>query len=67
MTQTTSQEWLSPDQLAEWLGVPVRSIYSWIHEGTVPRSHKIGRHRRFRRADVEAWLAERADNPVPAA
>ena len=67
MTHSPTTEWLSPDQLADWLGVPVRSIYSWLHEGTAPRSHKIGRHRRFRREDVEAWLEERADEPAPAA
>lgn len=61
-TITDTSEWLSPDQLASWLGVPTRTVYDWLQRDQAPRSYKIGRHRRFRRADVERWLAERASD-----
>ena len=67
MTKTTHAEWMSPDQFAKWLDVPVRTVYAWMHEGTAPRSYKVGRHRRFRRSDVERWLSDRVDTPQPAA
>jgi excisionase family DNA binding protein len=46
----------SPLQLAAWLGVPVATVYRWNYERTGPRFSKVGRHIRYRRADVEAWL-----------
>ena len=43
----------------ELLGVPVDTLYGWRHRGEGPRGYRIGRHVRYRRASVEAWLAER--------
>lgn len=54
---------LTPRQLAERLGVPVKTIYKWNSDGTGPRRMTIGRHVRYRLADVVAWERERyADN-----
>jgi len=52
---------LSPDDLAEYLAVPVKTVYNWRTEKKGPRGVKVGRHLRFRRADVEAWLEKNAD------
>ena len=46
------------DELAEWLGVPIQTIYDWRLSGRAPRAHKIGKHLRFALSDVEAWLEE---------
>lgn len=54
---------LSVQDLAERYGVPVPTVYAWIHKGTGPRSLKIGKYRRFRVEDVERWEAGRADGP----
>jgi excisionase family DNA binding protein len=51
-------EWLSPEELAEELGIPVGTIYQWRYRNVGPPVHKIGRHLRFRRSDVEAWLEQ---------
>jgi excisionase family DNA binding protein len=59
--KAVDREWLSPDELADWLGIPTNTIYQWRLRGLGPRGHKIGRHVRYRRADVEAWLAEQVD------
>jgi excisionase family DNA binding protein len=61
-----TREWLSPNDLASWLNLPVQTIYQWRYRGGGPPGHAVGRHVRYRLADVEAWLAERAD-PQPAA
>ncbi len=67
MAARTAQEWLGIEQLAEELGVPVRTVYSWRTKGLSPRGYKIGKHVRFRREDVESWLELQADSPRPAA
>ena len=51
---------LSVDDLAAYLDVPVKTIYAWRHRSTGPRGFRVGRHLRFRWADVEEWLAELA-------
>lgn len=47
-------------QLSEYLQVPVKSIRKWREEGEGPRGFRVGRHLRFRRADVMTWLEDRA-------
>jgi excisionase family DNA binding protein len=51
---------LSPEQLAEYLGVPVKSVYKWNHEGTGPTVRRVGRHVRYLVRDVDAWLDDSA-------
>lgn len=45
-------------ELAEYLDVPVKTIYAWRYHGVGPRGFRVGRHVRFRWRDVEVWLAE---------
>ncbi len=61
----TNNEWLGIEELARELGVPVRTIYSWRVKGSGPRGATFGRHVRFRRVDVDAWVETRLD-PRPA-
>jgi excisionase family DNA binding protein len=58
-------ELLTVDDLARLLRVPKATIYRWRTTGDGPRGYTIGRYVRFRRAEVEAWLEERADEPRP--
>lgn len=55
---------LSPDDLAEYLKIPVKTLYNWRSAGQGPRGVRMGRHLRFRLADVDAWLEENADQPA---
>ena len=48
-------EHLSPDDLAERLGVPVKTVYQWNTSGLGPPRLRIGRHVRYRLRDVVAW------------
>jgi len=45
--------------LAEYLDVPLRTVYAWQSKGGGPRFHKVGRHVRYRLSDVDAWLETR--------
>lgn len=53
--------------LAAYLNVPKATIYRWRTDGHGPPGFMVGRALRFRPADVEAWLAERADEPAASA
>lgn len=55
--------WMSPDELAEWFGIPLATVYRWRSRGDGPKGYKIGRHVRYRRSDVEAWTETQADAP----
>lgn len=57
---------LSPEDLAEREGVPVATVYQWNRLKTGPRYMRIGRHARYRLADVIAWEdAKYASEPRP--
>lgn len=51
---------LTPEDLAAYLGVPKATVYKWRYEGTGPPACRVGKHLRYRAADVEAWLARNA-------
>ncbi len=46
---------LTVGYIARLFGVPVSWVYSKAEQGEIP-SYKIGRYRRFVRAEIEAWL-----------
>jgi excisionase family DNA binding protein len=49
-------------ETAEYVGVPEWTVRSWIAKGTAPRSFKVGKYRKFKRQDVDAWLETRASD-----
>lgn len=59
-TSTPEQLW-SAAQLAEYLGVPVKTIHQWRYLRKGPRGFRVGRHLRFRPADVRAWEDEQLE------
>ena len=44
------------EELAEYLGVPVQTIYDWRVSGTAPRAFKFGKRLKFAVSDVQGWL-----------
>ena len=51
----------STAELAEYLGVPVKTIHQWRYKRKGPRGFRVGRHLRFRPADVRAWEDEQLE------
>lgn len=49
---------LTPQELAEELGVKLSTIYHWSHIGYIPKV-KLGGLIRFRRTSVEKWLEKK--------
>lgn len=52
---------LDVQELAEYLGVPVRTIYDWRQTGHGPRGFRVGRHLKFAVSDVAAWVEAQRD------
>ena len=48
-------------EVSQLLGVPVATLYAWRHRGEGPTGYRIGRHVRYRREAVEAWIETQAD------
>jgi excisionase family DNA binding protein len=49
-------DWLTLGEAARFLGVAQSTIRKWSDQGRVPAFYTPGRHRRFLRADLEAFL-----------
>lgn len=47
---------LTTEQAARLLGVPASTLAYWARLGRGPRAVRIGRFRRYRRIDIEAWV-----------
>jgi len=50
-------EWLTLGRAARFLGVAQSTIRRWSDQGRVPAFYTPGGHRRYRRGDLEAFLA----------
>ena len=56
-----SERLMTLAEVSQLLGVPVATLYRWRHRGEGPTGYRIGRHVRYRRAVVEAWIETQAD------
>jgi excisionase family DNA binding protein len=52
------QEWLTLGQAATYLGVAQSTVRKWSDSGRLPAFYTPGGHRRFRRGDLDGFLAD---------
>jgi excisionase family DNA binding protein len=50
---------LTARQVADQLGLSTETVLNWVRRGELP-AFRLGRAIRFREADVDTWLQERA-------
>ena len=50
---------LTVEDLADYLDVPVATVYAWRYRRQGPPGFRVGRHLRFRWSDVEHWIEDR--------
>jgi predicted DNA-binding transcriptional regulator AlpA len=48
-------------EVAELTGLPVNTLRFWRHQGTGPKSVKVGPRVVYRECDVVAWIEEQFD------
>lgn len=58
-----AEKHLTLKEFAEREGVPTETVYQWNSRGLGPRYLRIGRHVRYRLADVIAWEDARLVDP----
>ena len=46
----------SAHQLAEYLDVPVSTLYHWRQQREGPPAFRVGKHLRYRASDVQEWI-----------
>lgn len=51
-----SEPLMTTEELSAHLQVPIRTLSQWAYLKKGPTYMKVGRHRRYRLSDVEAWL-----------
>lgn len=49
---------LSIDEVADWLGVSVKTVYSMRDRNQAPPAIKVGRRLRWDAEDIQQWLDE---------
>lgn len=57
-------EIMTIEEVAEYLRVPVSSLYKLAQQGKIPAS-KVGRHWRFRREFIDRWINDQARGVKP--
>lgn len=60
-----SERLLTPEDVAELLGVPVRTVLDWRHRGIGPYGIRVGRYVRYHPDEVEAWIERQYDGRRP--
>jgi excisionase family DNA binding protein len=57
-------DWLNLSAAAALLGVHPSTLRAWADRGDIPAHRTPGKHRRFRRADIENWADSRREAQV---
>ncbi|WP_198535477.1 helix-turn-helix transcriptional regulator [Streptomyces caatingaensis] len=57
---TARRKLATAQELADYCGVPLATVYQWSHRGSGPRMIKVGRHLRARWEDIDRWLDSHA-------
>ena len=52
---------INVEELADYLGVPVATLYQWRYRREGPPGFRVGRHLRYRWSDVQRWIEQRIE------
>ena len=55
MPNTMTKLW-SVQDVADYLGVPTKTLYQWRCTGYGPRAKRVGKYLRYKPDDVIAWF-----------
>jgi excisionase family DNA binding protein len=49
-------KWISIDEAADYLGIKVPTLRSWIKKENGVPAHKVGKFWRFKCSELDAWV-----------
>ncbi|TFD65416.1 helix-turn-helix domain-containing protein [Cryobacterium ruanii] len=52
-------------ELANYLGIPVSTVYDWRVHGKGPPAYRFDKHLKFAVSDVQAWMAQQREPSAP--
>lgn len=52
-------------ELADYLGVPLSTVYDWRARGLGPRAYRFGKRLKFALSDVQAWMETQRESEPP--
>ena len=55
----TIDDFVSIQELSQWLNIPVPTLYDWVHRKRIPFI-KLGRLLRFDREAIRKWIFEKS-------
>jgi predicted DNA-binding transcriptional regulator AlpA len=58
--QVKPRLWSAQD-VSEYLGVPVQTLYDWRCKGYGPKGKRVGKYLRYDPAEVQRWFDELSD------
>lgn len=67
MSSPLPDRFLTPDDVAGILGVPVKTLYQWRSLRQGPPGFRVGRHLRYDPAAVQRWVQHQMDHDWAAA
>jgi excisionase family DNA binding protein len=62
-SRNTLERLLTADEVAEYLGIPVATLYQWRHKGSGPAAYRVGRYLRYEPTAVRRWLEQHLAGP----
>lgn len=51
----------SVKDVADYLGVPVKTVYQWRSSGYGPPARRVGKYLRYKSGEVMAWFDAQTD------
>lgn len=52
-------------ELADYLGIPISTLYDWRARGLGPRAYRFGKRLKFALSDVQAWMESQREPESP--
>ncbi|MEX1133936.1 MAG: helix-turn-helix domain-containing protein [Acidimicrobiia bacterium] len=58
----THDRLLTVEELAEYFGVPVATVYAWRYRREGPPGFRVGKYVRYRMRDVQEWTQRQLEH-----
>lgn len=52
---STTEKWLSVEEIAQHLGISKETIYRWLEKTKIP-AHRVGKLWKFQISEVDDWV-----------